>query len=174
MFINRNTSLTVYLGIILISFSCNNSGNEVENPLFTALESNRTGLEFRNDLKPTPTFNMFKYMYFYNGAGVGAGDFNKDGLIDLFFASNQGENKLYINEGGLKFKDQTKLQRFRRMEDGLQEFRLLILIMMDCLISMFAGLVIMNNSKVIINYWFARDWIRIVFPTISIKPQNMD
>jgi len=47
-------------------------------------------------------------MYFYNGAGVGAGDFNKDGLIDLFFASNQGENKLYLNEGGLKFKDQTK------------------------------------------------------------------
>jgi enediyne biosynthesis protein E4 len=50
---------------------------------------------------------MFKYMYFYNGAGVGAGDFNNDGLTDLFFASNQGDNKLYINEGKLHFKDVT-------------------------------------------------------------------
>jgi hypothetical protein len=46
-------------------------------------------------------------MYFYNGAGVGAGDFNNDGFIDLFFSSNQGENKLYLNEGNLHFKDVT-------------------------------------------------------------------
>ena len=46
-------------------------------------------------------------MYFYNGAGVGAGDFNNDGLIDLFFAANQGENKLYLNKGNLHFKDVT-------------------------------------------------------------------
>ena len=46
-------------------------------------------------------------MYFYNGAGVGAGDFNNDGLIDLFFTANQGENKLYLNQGNLKFKDVT-------------------------------------------------------------------
>jgi hypothetical protein len=47
-------------------------------------------------------------MYFYNGSGVGAGDFNNDGKIDLFFASNQQQNKIYINQGGLKFKDVTK------------------------------------------------------------------
>lgn len=46
-------------------------------------------------------------MYFYNGAGVGAGDFNNDGLIDLFFAANQGDNKLYLNTGNLRFKDVT-------------------------------------------------------------------
>ncbi|MEI2748233.1 MAG: VCBS repeat-containing protein [Ferruginibacter sp.] len=50
---------------------------------------------------------MFKYMYFYNGAGVGAGDFNNDGLVDLFFASNQGQNKLFLNKGGLRFEDIT-------------------------------------------------------------------
>src|SRR5207237_9766876 len=43
-----------------------------------------------------------------NGAGVGAGDFNNDGLIDLFFASNQGENKLYLNKGKMQFTDVTK------------------------------------------------------------------
>ena len=75
--------------------------------LFTVLNEKKTGLDFVNKLTAAADFNMFKYMYFYNGAGVGAGDFNNDGLIDLFFASNQGENKLYLNQGGLKFKDVT-------------------------------------------------------------------
>lgn len=75
---------------------------------FDVLGSESTGLSFSNTLKPNPEFNMFNYMYFYNGAGIGAGDFNNDGLIDLFFSSNQGENKLYINKGGLLFADVTK------------------------------------------------------------------
>ncbi|MEO8860239.1 MAG: VCBS repeat-containing protein [Ginsengibacter sp.] len=75
--------------------------------IFKALDNTSTGLDFSNILKPTKDFNVFKYMYFYNGAGVGAGDFNNDGLIDLFFTANQGENKLYINQGHLKFKDVT-------------------------------------------------------------------
>ena len=71
------------------------------------LDHNKTGLNFNNKLTPTAEFNMFKYMYFYNGAGIGAGDFNNDGLIDLFFSSNQGENKIFLNQGKLKFKDVT-------------------------------------------------------------------
>ena len=74
--------------------------------VFEVLKEDKTGLHFNNKLT-TEKFNMFNYMYFYNGAGVGAGDFNNDGLIDLFFASNQGENKLYLNEGKLQFKDIT-------------------------------------------------------------------
>lgn len=77
-------------------------------PLFKTLETASTGLDFTNQLKPTGAFNMFNYMYFYNGAGVGAADFNKDGLVDLFFAANQGDNKLYLNKGGLKFTEITK------------------------------------------------------------------
>lgn len=74
-------------------------------PLFTVLDHEQTGLHFTNKLTPTPQFNMFRYMYFYNGAGVGAGDFDGDGLVDLFFASNQGANKLYHNKGKLQFED---------------------------------------------------------------------
>ena len=75
--------------------------------LFQTLDASRTGLNFTNKLTPTDSFNMFTYMYFYNGAGVGAGDFNNDGLIDLFFSSNQQQNKLFINKGNLKFEDVT-------------------------------------------------------------------
>ena len=74
-----------------------------EKYFFSALPTERTGLQFENRLKPTPTFNMFKYMYFYNGAGVGAGDFNNDNRIDLFFSANQSANKLYFYEGGFHF-----------------------------------------------------------------------
>jgi hypothetical protein len=72
------------------------------------MKSEQTGLQFINKLEATTAFNMFNYMYFYNGAGVGAGDFNNDGLIDLFFASNQAQNKLFVNKGSLQFTDVTK------------------------------------------------------------------
>lgn len=90
--------------------SCNDKKNEPP-AIFEALDSKATGIDFVNKLTPTAQFNMFKYMYFYNGAGVGVGDFNNDGLSDIFFSSNQGENKIYLNESGLKFKDVTKEAR---------------------------------------------------------------
>ncbi|MEI8074022.1 MAG: VCBS repeat-containing protein [Bacteroidota bacterium] len=98
--------LTLMMGMMLTMQACKNSSNE---PVaFEVLEKDQTGLDFTNQLKPTQAFNMFKYMYFYNGAGVGAGDFNNDGLIDLFFCANQGDSKLFLNKGNLKFTDITK------------------------------------------------------------------
>ncbi len=76
--------------------------------LFEIKEENSTGLHFANKLTPTQDFNVFDYMYFFNGAGVGAGDFNNDGKTDLFFAASQGDNQLYLNEGNLTFKNVTK------------------------------------------------------------------
>ncbi|WP_323824302.1 VCBS repeat-containing protein, partial [Pseudomonas aeruginosa] len=59
-------------------------------------------------LVPKPEFNLFSYMYYYNGAGTGAGDFNKDGKIDLFFAANQSAPALYLNRGDMHFEDVTQ------------------------------------------------------------------
>ena len=98
-------SISVLLLLMLI-FSCNEK-KKLQSPLFTTLDSNHTHLTFINQLKPTPEFNLFTYMYYYNGAGVGAGDFNNDGLTDLFFTANQGDNKLFLNKGSLKFNDVT-------------------------------------------------------------------
>ena len=94
------------LSIALFFLSCNEK-KKLQSPLFATLDSDHTHLDFVNQLKPTPEFNLFSYMYYYNGAGVGAGDFNNDGLIDLFFTANQGDNKLFINKGALKFEDVT-------------------------------------------------------------------
>ncbi len=92
--------------LLLFLFSCS-SKSTIQSPFFTTLNSKHTGIDFTNLMKPTPEFNLFSYMYYYNGAGVGAGDFNNDGLIDLFFAANQGDNKLFLNKGQLKFEDAT-------------------------------------------------------------------
>lgn len=99
----------VIIAVMLAWFVAGCGNNKASGPaLFTALQSTTTGLRFTNKLTPTPQFNMFTYMYFYNGAGVGAGDFNNDGWVDVFFAANQGSNKLFLNKGALKFSDVTK------------------------------------------------------------------
>lgn len=93
--------------ILLVSLGIACNSRHATPAMFEVLDKDRTGLNFINKLTSTDSFNMFKYMYFYNGAGIGAGDFNNDGKIDLFFSSNQGNNSLFINTGELHFKDVT-------------------------------------------------------------------
>ncbi|MGI9541656.1 MAG: FG-GAP repeat domain-containing protein, partial [Cyclobacteriaceae bacterium] len=76
--------------------------------LFKSLSSRSTGITFSNQINETEEFNIIEYIYMYNGGGVGAGDINNDGLLDLFFTSNQGIDRLYLNKGNLKFKDITE------------------------------------------------------------------
>ena len=75
--------------------------------LFTLLPEGETNISFQNTLKEGLNANVLVYEYLYNGGGVATGDFNGDSLQDLYFTSNMGENKFYINEGGFKFKDVT-------------------------------------------------------------------
>ena len=103
----RFPEILIIFFIMIILPACKSRKEAPLPQLFQALDYARTGLDFSNALKPSKDFNVFKYMYFYNGSGVGAGDFNNDGLIDLFFTSNQGQNKIYLNQGNLKFKDVT-------------------------------------------------------------------
>lgn len=99
--------LLVLFLVSLLFTGCGNAGKNKPAVLFAVLDSKQTGLDFSNTLTAKPDFNMLKYMYFYNGAGVGAADFNNDGLVDLFFSANQVQNKMYLNKGSLKFADVT-------------------------------------------------------------------
>jgi len=77
--------------------------------LFSALQPSATGIDFVNQLPDqTPDgMNIIQYLYYYNGAGVAAGDLNNDGRCDLFFTSNIEPNKLYLNLGDCRFQDVT-------------------------------------------------------------------
>ncbi len=79
--------------------------NENSQELFSALGIDDTGLIFKNNLKESTTMNWLYYEYFYNGAGVAVADFNNDGLQDVYFISNLSTNKLFLNTGGLQFKN---------------------------------------------------------------------
>lgn len=74
---------------------------------FSKINSKQSGIHFANNITETPQFNYYTYEYMYNGGGVAIGDLNNDGLEDLYFTGNQVPDKIYLNEGNLRFKDVT-------------------------------------------------------------------
>lgn len=76
--------------------------------IFKRLSVAESGVDFVNQLIEDEKVNFFKYQYLYNGGGVALGDINNDGLDDLYLTGNNVPDKLYLNEGELKFKDITK------------------------------------------------------------------
>jgi hypothetical protein len=75
---------------------------------FQLLSPTDTGITFGNALTIHDSLNILDNEQVYNGAGVAVGDFNGDGLPDLFFTANMVDNALYLNRGELKFEDITK------------------------------------------------------------------
>ena len=99
--------LGLSFSVLLILSAC----TEKKEKLFDKVDSAHSGIHFKNSLESTPELNILTYLYYYNGGGVVSADFNNDGLKDLYFTSNQGEDKLYINKGGLEFEDVTKASK---------------------------------------------------------------
>lgn len=93
-------------GILILLFfgSCGDDSHQAP-PLFVLKAD--SGVDFNNQLTPNPELNILTYLYYYNGGGVAAGDFNNDGLVDLYFTGNQVNDRLYLNKGGLAFTDIT-------------------------------------------------------------------
>ncbi|MEO6914639.1 MAG: VCBS repeat-containing protein, partial [Chitinophagaceae bacterium] len=77
-------------------------------PLFKLLPSSASGITFNNKITENDTLNILNQANIYNGGGIGIGDFNNDGLQDIYFAGNMVSNKLYINKGSMKFEDKTE------------------------------------------------------------------
>ena len=100
--------ILLFLAFIILISSCKNSNNSNSQFLFSKLEATQTGISFENKIANGEEMNIFKYRNFYNGGGVAIGDINNDNLPDVYFTSNLGKNKLYLNLGNFKFKDISK------------------------------------------------------------------
>jgi enediyne biosynthesis protein E4 len=100
----KNLTLSI---IILFWISSCTSPPKKEGLFFSFLPSSETGIDFKNTIVENDSTNMFVNEYTYMGGGVGVGDFNNDGLEDIFFAGSQGSSKLYINKGDFHFEDIT-------------------------------------------------------------------
>jgi len=94
--------ITLLLISIVIISSCTK-----KETLFTSIDSSTTGITFINRLDSNQDLNILNYLYYYNGSGISAGDFNNDGLADLYFTANQSDDKLYLNTGDFTFSDIT-------------------------------------------------------------------
>ncbi len=111
-----------YLSFLLLSlffWTCKNTtsnsdvvrySNEPASPdaLFKRVPKEQTGITFENSINEKVEFNGLDYDYLYLGGGAAVGDFNNDGLQDLYFSCSMGTNKLYLNKGNLQFEDVTE------------------------------------------------------------------
>ena len=75
--------------------------------LFYLVPSIESRVTFSNRIIESDTLNILVEEYIYNGGGVGVGDFNNDGLPDLYFTGNMVDNALYLNGGNMQFDDVT-------------------------------------------------------------------
>ncbi|MBV9987626.1 MAG: VCBS repeat-containing protein [Chitinophagaceae bacterium] len=102
----------IFLVVALTTGCTGNASKDqpaAEDHVFEKVSSSQSGITFNNTVDENYQRNYFdSFAYVYNGAGVATGDFNNDGLLDIYFVGNEVPNKLYINQGGLKFKDMTE------------------------------------------------------------------
>lgn len=99
------------LAVVLLG--CNQSK---KGEIFAIRNGGQTGIDFQNSITTNDSVNALTFEYIYNGSGVGIGDFNKDGLEDIFFGGNDVSSELYLNSGNLQFKKTTR-------ESGVQTDR---------------------------------------------------
>src|SRR5690348_563691 len=76
--------------------------------LFEKIGSSHSGITFNNQIIENDSINPLSVVNVYNGGGVGVGDFNNDGLQDIYFTGNMVPGKLYLNQGDFEFDDVTE------------------------------------------------------------------
>ena len=96
---------SIFILIITILYSklyCQNKH------LFRLVTPQESKINFNNYIKDTKKNNILIYSNYYGGAGVGIVDINNDGLLDIYFAGNLVNDRLYLNKGNLVFEDISK------------------------------------------------------------------
>jgi hypothetical protein len=104
----RVSSLADLVCRLLLALALAGCRRSAESPaLFERLAPSTTGVAFENRLPDDSALNILNFLYYYNGGGVAAGDVDGDGRPDLYFTSNLGSDRLYLNRGGYRFEDVT-------------------------------------------------------------------
>ncbi|WP_209406283.1 VCBS repeat-containing protein [Pseudozobellia sp. WGM2] len=98
---------SLFISLVLSCTSKTDRPHQDELSLLSLVPASYSNVNFSNDLPENESMNSILFEYYLNGAGVAIGDFDNDGLPDLYFASNLGQNKIYLNKGNLKFEDVT-------------------------------------------------------------------
>jgi hypothetical protein len=88
--------------VIQIFFGCHH-----KDVLFERISSSTSGIHFNNEIAENDSINPVDVVNIYNGGGIGIGDFNNDGLPDIYFAGNMVPSRLYLNKGHFIFEDVT-------------------------------------------------------------------
>lgn len=104
--------------IIVFIYSCKQKRDLYPKEIkggFELLNKDKTGIDFINRIKETDSLNQINFMQIFNGAGVGIGDVNNDGLADIYFCGNQVNDRLYLNKGNFEFEDISE-------KSGINEF----------------------------------------------------
>ena len=91
--------LSFFLTFSFLVSSCKNATT------FELLSGDDTGIHFSNKIVENDSLTILKYEYLYNGSGVGMGDLNNDGLLDILFTGSQANATLYLNKGDMKFEE---------------------------------------------------------------------
>ena len=102
---NKTYLLLALLSVMLSG--CKNKKKVHDDFHFTLMDESKTNISFNNQITESDSVNVYANEYMYNGSGVGIGDFNNDGLADIFFSGSMVSSKLYINKGNFKFEDIT-------------------------------------------------------------------
>ncbi len=94
-----------------VLYGCKTKGAADNAFHFTLVDPGKTNIHFNNKISESDSVNVFTNEYMYNGSGAAIGDFNNDGLQDIFFAGSMVSSKLYINKGDFVFEDVTDKSR---------------------------------------------------------------
>ena len=99
------------LKTVIVVLACVITGCNSNTTLFQMIPPEQSNIDFDNRITENDSINPFDVTNMYNGAGVGIGDFNGDGLMDIYFAGNQVPCRLYLNQGDFKFRDVTSVAK---------------------------------------------------------------
>ena len=78
-----------------------------EGPLFEKLDPAGAGIDFAHHWDPSGPADELMQKTGFTGGGVAMGDYDGDGLCDIYLTRPHGGGRLYRNLGGFRFEDAT-------------------------------------------------------------------